>query len=752
MPDKHYLLGGEIRDRDAYVYIPRTEDETIFSALWDGQPSAAVALSGCHQSGKSSLAHAACDRLAEEGWLAVRCDSRNLVHGFEPGRDQLTAFWCDLFTELWRETGEGAAPLTQWLEARLTTGRKHEWNLHAEVQEFFRDFLPGRFPGRPIVIFIDEMDAFAPLAPVTEALFSAIEKICLTRGACPVRFLLVGTNKALNWFATTPASKLSLIKPFQLWDFKVDSRTAAAWTTGLGADYLDAVRVFLRAASGQPALMAHLCDRAAHNSCTDSVGAEALVDHFAEDVRRDLNSHAHFRTHSDQILAQPMAAWAALETYRRILRGDEVLEFGAESDQSLLILAGLVMPRGGRLAVKSPIYQRVFDERWINLIESQLGTRHQNRRPGGRRAGPRKLLCVINAGGTLGMEPKPDGRMGAPDNPAKFFTEFAEMGELADIEALSLTPKDGSNMTPQDWASLATAIFDRNDRGFSGFVVVHGTDTLAYTAAAVAYALGPWLKYPVVFTGSQAPNNIIHGDARANIARACRVALETDLSEVVVCFNDTVHRAVRVEKQDDFRFDGFHSPSFAPLAFIGEKIEFAPGSRDRPWLKDRTGDWMLRPWFDTRVFRISQFPGLRPEYLDLLLEQSDVHGVLIETLGIGNLPTIEGYSLITFIERAVDRGIPVVISSRYPIQSEFVPQYTPAIVPIQKGAIPAGNMTPAAAMTKLMWVLGAAMQETPVPIRDRKFITRVSEKFRQSYVGEVEATELLKADQEKRLG
>jgi L-asparaginase/Glu-tRNA(Gln) amidotransferase subunit D len=108
--------------------------------------------------------------------------------------------------------------------------------------------------------------------------------------------------------------------------------------------------------------------------------------------------------------------------------------------------------------------------------------------------------------------------------------------------------KDSTNMNPGDWEDIAEAVYRRRNAGYRGFVIAHGTDTMHFSASAVAFALGKNLNFPVVFTGAQTAPDIPHGDARVSLLRAFKVAL-TDLAEVVICFGDFVFRGCRAQKK-----------------------------------------------------------------------------------------------------------------------------------------------------------------------------------------------------------
>src|SRR6185312_4836079 len=204
---------------------------------------------------------------------------------------------------------------------------------------------------------------------------------------------------------------------------------------------------------------------------------------------------------------------------------------------------------------------RVFDESWIELQLRQLSLLSAQ---GGRVSvveNPRPQVLVLNLGGTLGMEfDSLEKRFVSPENPAALFAQITHLDQIIQprIETPIAKPTDGANITPADWITVAKTIYRFRNQDIAGVLVVTGTDTLAYVASAVAFALGRGLRFPVVFTGSQTAIKERHGDAQSNMLRAAMVAtLGERLPEVVIVFHEYVLRAVRADKIDDFRFDAF---------------------------------------------------------------------------------------------------------------------------------------------------------------------------------------------------
>jgi len=152
----------------------------------------------------------------------------------------------------------------------------------------------------------------------------------------------------------------------------------------------------------------------------------------------------------------------------------------------------------------------------------------------------------------------PDGHLIPPSDPEDFLELAPEVNVRAEVEPIVIMNKDSTNIHHEDWTTIANAIWERRGAGYDGFIVTHGTDTMHFSASAVAFALGPHLPFPVVFTGAQTIPEVPHGDVRPNLLRAIEVAC-SDIAEVVICFGDYVFRGCRSQKKHENRFDAFES-------------------------------------------------------------------------------------------------------------------------------------------------------------------------------------------------
>ena len=303
---------------------------------------------------------------------------------------------------------------------------------------------------------------------------------------------------------------------------------------------------------------------------------------------------------------------------------------------------------------------------------------------------PRILL--LHTGGTLGMA---GGRPSAL-RPAAFFktlkSRCPELFRLADIELELFSNLDSSEMQPELWSRLATHLHRRLP-DFDGAVGTHGTATLAYTASALSFLL-PGLPKPVVLTGAQRPLGEIRSDARLNLIDAVLSALQGP-PEVSICFDSHLYRGNRTRKVKVSEYDAFESPNFPLLGTLGVDATFAPGLRQK-------GPFRLREKLESRVFLLKVFPGLDPALPLALLPH--VRGLVLEAYGAGNFPIDEslGRSLLPLFQQARERDVPVVVVSQAYRNGVDLTLYESGAAARKEAAISGGDMTPSAALVKLM--------------------------------------------------
>jgi L-asparaginase len=302
-------------------------------------------------------------------------------------------------------------------------------------------------------------------------------------------------------------------------------------------------------------------------------------------------------------------------------------------------------------------------------------------------------ILILHTGGTLMM--RSEGR--APLTPDVYGRDLAaelpSLNRVADLETRILFTMDSGDMQPAEWVAIAREVHAAaSDPTIDGVVIVHGTDTMAYTAAAVGLMLGP-LPKPVVLTGSQRPLVDARTDARENLIDAVLVAT-LRVPEVVIAFASRAVRGVRATKRDAWGFDAFDSPNCAPLVELGIGVDVASHVREASPLS------AFDPRLDPRVLAVRVFPGIDPTLVTGAI-RAGVKGLVLEAYGTGNLPHLGG-SLIPALEEARARGVPAIIVSQCLRGFVEMDAYAGGAAAKAAGAISGGDMTVEAAIAKLM--------------------------------------------------
>ncbi len=305
--------------------------------------------------------------------------------------------------------------------------------------------------------------------------------------------------------------------------------------------------------------------------------------------------------------------------------------------------------------------------------------------------------ALLFTGGTILMR---EGEAGAllPDERARdLVDELPVLGRLGPLSPRAVLRLDSGDMQPEHWVTIATAVHEAlSEPDVSGVVVLHGTDTMAYTSSAVALMLGP-VDRPVVFTGAQRPLAEARTDARANLVDACLLA-RMPLPEVGVAFASRFLRGVRATKRDAWALDAFDSPNLPALVDLGLSEHVASHVRPASPLGP------LDARLDPRVLALRVFPGLEPSALRRSLA-AGLRGLVLEGYGTGNLPHLSG-SLIPVLDEARERGVPVVVVSQCLRGGVELGRYEGGLLAERAGAISGRDMTVEAAIAKTMIALG----------------------------------------------
>lgn len=337
-----------------------------------------------------------------------------------------------------------------------------------------------------------------------------------------------------------------------------------------------------------------------------------------------------------------------------------------------------------------------------------------------------KKICLIYTGGTIGMKTNPDTGALSPFDFNDVYDEFPYLKKLSvEIDVLSFEPIDSSNVTPDLWTKLAQAISDNYER-YDGFVVLHGTDTMSYSASALSFMLDN-LEKAVVFTGSQIPIGVLRTDGRENLITAIEIAAaykngRAVVPEVSLYFQNKLFRANRTTKNSAEQLNAFSSHNYPPLAEVGVNIHYNKEAIQRP---SQYGKKLkVNCLMDPNVLIIKIFPGLTENMLRSMLSIEGLKGVVLETYGSGNAPTSEWF--IGALNQAIKRGVVVMNVTQCRGGSVSMELYETGIKLQKIGVISGKDITTEAAVTKIMHLLG---QKTSA--------TRLNEELKHRLRGEI---------------
>lgn len=322
------------------------------------------------------------------------------------------------------------------------------------------------------------------------------------------------------------------------------------------------------------------------------------------------------------------------------------------------------------------------------------------------------MIHLIYTGGTIGMVRRSDGALkpASIEDLLKYVPELDLLGKW-DYATLD-PPRDSVDLGPKDWIELAQHIEKRYDQ-YDGFVILHGTDTMVYTAAALSFLL-EGLHKPVILTGAQLPIGSVRNDARANLITAIELAASRhpQVQEVGIYFDGLLLRGNRAIKASIFAFDAFDSPNFPPLARTGVYIHY-PAIPPGPPVPDHL---LVHKQLAPEVALIKIFPGLSPYLLEALID-APIKGLVLETFGSGNIPNTPG--LIEVIERAtVQRGLLTVAITQQRQGIVQLHAYAAGRRLLDAGVVSGYDMTPHTALVKLMFLI-AQKDLSPAVIRQQ---------------------------------
>ncbi|MCD8327317.1 MAG: asparaginase [Lachnospiraceae bacterium] len=328
-----------------------------------------------------------------------------------------------------------------------------------------------------------------------------------------------------------------------------------------------------------------------------------------------------------------------------------------------------------------------------------------------------KKILVLNTGGTLSSIKSEHGLVPGIRS-GDMMEELRMISKNLQLETEDFCSVDSSNFFPEDWAALAVRIAEVC-REYHGIVVIHGTDTLAYTSSMLSFMLRG-IPIPVVVTGSQL--SIAHpvADALENCRGAVHMAA-SGCPGVFVAFNRKIILGCRASKVRTMSFDAFESinyPNIGEISSLGLHIrrEYLP-----PACRDKTPEQLRESFqprfaYSDRAFLLKLYPGIAPEIMDHLV-QAGYRGVYIEGFGLGDMPFLK-HNFVEAVHRAVERGVTVLAGSQCLYEGTNLTVYETGLKALSAGVIEARDMTAEAALTKLMWVLG----QTNDPQKIRRYL------------------------------
>ncbi|QIB70269.1 asparaginase [Aminipila butyrica] len=322
----------------------------------------------------------------------------------------------------------------------------------------------------------------------------------------------------------------------------------------------------------------------------------------------------------------------------------------------------------------------------------------------------KKKICIIYTGGTIGMEETAYGYAPAPGYMKKTLGSMQELKdpEIPDYDLIEYSPLlDSSNITVDNWNQIGADIRERYF-DYDGFVVMHGTDTMAYTASALSFML-QGLSKPVILTGSQIPLCKVRNDARENLITSMMIAADYGIPEVCIYFGGKLIRGNRSTKVSSDTMIAFDSPNYEPLAEAGVNITI-----NQKQIRREARELNFCPFTNNQIAVLKIFPGIQFEIFENIMTDK-LKGIVIEAFGAGNIPQNDD-SMLRMLQKAKENGTYIIVCTQCHRGTATIGKYETSKNLAEAGALCGFDMTVEAAVTKLYYLLSRHQEEREIKL------------------------------------